>query len=150
MDRMFSPPIALRDVCKRVPASGSWAIALPPATASKPTTTIASLVFIPPPISIDLCVVIYTQTSLTIQLLSSRIISPRSLCPRKREGTQKAQKNPFCVTRLQLLVFWTKFFGAHIPLLAEEGCPRHQKIGSVPICRGRGGQFGAPSKGQPN
>src|SRR5881296_2158828 len=34
------------------------------------------------------------------------------------EGTQKAQnevtkgtKNPFCVTRLQLLVFWTKFFG---------------------------------------
>src|SRR5437867_8094619 len=32
-----------------------------------------------------------------------------------------------CVTRLQLLVFWTKFFGAHILLLAEEGCPRHHK-----------------------
>src|SRR5438093_4140339 len=58
--------------------------------------------------------------------------------------------SPLCVTRLQLLVFWTKFFGAHIPLLAEEGCPRHPKNGSVPICRGRGGQFGAPSKGQPN
>src|SRR5437867_7315628 len=57
---------------------------------------------------------------------------------------------PRWVTRLQLLVFWTKFFGAHIPLLTEEGCPRHQKNGSVPICRGRGGQFGAPSKGQPN
>src|SRR5881296_3609484 len=27
---------------------------------------------------------------------------------------------PFCVTRLQLLVFWTKFSG-HIPLLCEEG-----------------------------
>src|SRR5206468_9656361 len=51
---------------------------------------------------------------------------------------------PRWVTRLQLLVFWTKFFGAHIPLLAEEGCPRHQKDGSVPICRGRGGQFGGP------
>src|SRR5881396_4381094 len=23
--------------------------------------------------------------------------------------------------------FWTKFSGQHIPLLAEEGCPRHQK-----------------------
>src|SRR5438093_2144434 len=57
---------------------------------------------------------------------------------------------PFCVTRLQLLVFWTKFFGAHIPLLAEEGWLRHPKNGSVPICRGRGGQCGAPSKGQPN
>src|SRR5438093_9768572 len=28
---------------------------------------------------------------------------------------------------MQLLVFWTKFSAQHIPLLAEEGCPRHQK-----------------------
>src|SRR2546425_11348572 len=42
--------------------------------------------------------------------------------------------------------FLDKVFGAHIPLLAEEGCPRHQKNGSVPICRGRGGQFDTPSK----
>src|SRR2546425_13220672 len=34
---------------------------------------------------------------------------------------------PRWVTRAQLLVFWTKFSGQHIPLLAEEGCPRHQK-----------------------
>src|SRR5213593_2743291 len=33
----------------------------------------------------------------------------------------------FCVTRLQLLVFWTKFSAENIPLLAEEGGPRHQK-----------------------
>src|SRR5437867_980582 len=34
---------------------------------------------------------------------------------------------PRWVTKLQLLVFWTKFSGQHIPLLAEEGCPRHPK-----------------------
>ena len=28
---------------------------------------------------------------------------------------------------MQLLVFWTKFSAQHISLLAEEGCPRHQK-----------------------
>src|SRR5438094_4771544 len=50
----------------------------------------------------------------------------------------------FCVTRLQLLVFWTKFFGAHIPLLAEEGCPRHQKDGSRSDLSRTGGQFGGP------
>src|SRR5881409_972234 len=81
------------------------------------------------------------------------------MCPSKSQSMRVAQEignlitkgtNLFCVTRLQLLVFWTKFFGAHIPLLAEEGSPRHPKNGSVPICRGRGGQFGAPSKGQPN
>src|SRR5213594_4402080 len=51
-----------------------------------------------------------------------------------------------CIRGLRLLIFWTKFSGQHIPLLAEEGCPRHQKNGSVPICRGRGGQFGTPLK----
>jgi len=30
----------------------------------------------------------------------------------------------------------------HIPLLAKEGCPRHQKNSPVPKRRGRGGQFG--------
>src|SRR5881397_3595871 len=28
---------------------------------------------------------------------------------------------------MQLLLFWTKFSAQHIPLLAEEGSPRHQK-----------------------
>src|SRR5881296_1393438 len=28
---------------------------------------------------------------------------------------------------MQRLVFWTTFSAQHIPLLAEEGCPRHQK-----------------------
>src|SRR5207244_10515707 len=28
---------------------------------------------------------------------------------------------------MQLLAFWTKFSAQHIPLLVEEGCPRHQK-----------------------
>ena len=55
---------------------------------------------------------------------------------RHKRKTQKAQKEfflccllcfPFCVTMLQLLVFWTEFSGQHIPLLAEEGCPRHPK-----------------------
>src|SRR5881397_167546 len=53
---------------------------------------------------------------------------------------------PRWVTRLQLLVFWTKFSGQHIPLLAEEGVRDIKNNGSVPICRGRGGQFGTPPK----
>src|SRR5206468_9852737 len=64
-----------------------------------------------------------------------------------------ARKAKFCAFSASLLChkaatfsFLDKVFGAHIPLLAEEGCPRHQKNGSVPICRGRGGQFGTPSK----
>src|SRR5438093_9968683 len=28
---------------------------------------------------------------------------------------------------MQLLVFWTKFSAQNMPLLAEEGCPRHKK-----------------------
>src|SRR2546426_5991111 len=39
MDLRFSPPIALRAVCKRVRASGSWANPRPPDTMSRNTTT---------------------------------------------------------------------------------------------------------------
>ena len=45
-----------------------------------------------------------------------------------QRGHKRHKKFAFCVTRLQLLVFWTKFFGAHIPLLAEEGKVDIQKM----------------------
>src|SRR5881628_3173552 len=47
---------------------------------------------------------------------------------------------------MQLLVFWTKFRGSTFPSSQRRGVRDIKNNGSVPICRGRGGQFGTPSK----
>ena len=53
---------------------------------------------------------------------------------------------PFCVTRLQLLVFGQSFRGSTFPSSQRSGVRDIKNNGSVPICRGRGGQFGTPPK----
>ncbi len=52
----------------------------------------------------------------------------------------------FCVTSMQLLVFWTKFRHSTFPSSQRRGRRDIKNNRSVPICRGRGGQFGTPSK----
>src|SRR5881628_3586209 len=47
---------------------------------------------------------------------------------------------------MQLLVFWTKFRHSTFPSSQRRGGRDIKNNGSVPICRGRGGQFGTPSK----
>src|SRR5881628_2281188 len=47
---------------------------------------------------------------------------------------------------MQLLVFWTKFRGSTFPSSQRRGVRDIKNNGSVPICRGRGGQFGTLSK----
>src|SRR5213593_2281139 len=47
---------------------------------------------------------------------------------------------------MQLLVFWTKFRHSTFPSPQRRGRRDIKNNRSVPICRGRGGQFGTPSK----
>src|SRR5881397_1992556 len=47
---------------------------------------------------------------------------------------------------MQLLVFWTKFRHSTFPSSQRRGRRDIKNNRSVPICRGRGGQFGTPSK----
>src|SRR6058998_1118464 len=64
----------------------------------------------------------------------------------KRHKSQRKKACDLCVTRLQLLVFWTKFSLSTFPSSQRRGGRDIKNNGSVPICRERGGQFGTPSK----